>query len=183
MKNFNNALQVIDYYYAVIGPERHVIADLVIEIYKNSSNPYDILGVAYAYMWQGAKYREESIQYFEILIENYNLSYIRSESINEWSVYSNLADLYEKEYQFEKAIACLYKCIKADNGNNPADYIRIGNILVKVDISQAECFYLKLLNDTSLKKYKRNFAYALNEVLDKKNRGYVFKPRSHHQMK
>lgn len=33
---FNNATEIIEYYYAAIGDERHEIAELVIEKYKNS---------------------------------------------------------------------------------------------------------------------------------------------------
>ena len=48
-------------------------------------------------------------------------------------------------------------------------------------MSKAEEFYVKLLNDPKLNKYQRQFAYALNEVIEKKNRGYVYRPRNKKQ--
>lgn len=181
MKTYENALQIIADNYAIIGKERHELAAMVIDKYKSSTEPFDILGVAYAYLWQGAKFRQDAISYFEKYLSEYSDIDLNCHCIKRWSVYSDLATLYEKEYKYQKAIFCLQKCIAIDDHSNAADYTRIGDILVKEDMSKAEEFYVKLLNDTKLNKYQRQFAYALNEVIEKKNRGYVYRPRNKKQ--
>lgn len=70
MKTYENALQIIADNYAIIGKERHELAAMVIDKYKSSTEPFDILGVAYAYLWQGAKFRQDAISYFENICLN-----------------------------------------------------------------------------------------------------------------
>lgn len=176
-KDKTNALTIIEENFSIIGSTRHEIADFVIRTYKHSSNPNDILGVAFAYQWQGAKERRNAISYFEKFLSSHTFSEVSSKFIDEWSIYSTLSTLYEKEYEFDKSMGCLWKCIEVDKGTNPADYTRIGDILVKIDIQKAENFYLSLLNNTFLLHFKYQFEYALNDVLEKKKRGYVYKPR------
>lgn len=181
MKIYENALHMISDNYAIIGKERHELAALIIDECKFSTEPFDILGVAYAYLWQGAKFRKEAISYFEKYLSEYSDIKISYNCINKWSIYSDLATLYEKEYKYKEAIFCLQKCITVDDHSNVADYTRIGDILVKENINKAEDFYVKLLNDPKLGKYKRQFAYALDEVVEKKKRGYVYNPRTSEQ--
>lgn len=177
MKTYDNALHMISDNFGIIGPERHEIARIIIENYQYSQEPFDILGVAYAYLWQGAKFRKVTINFFEEYLSFHIENKITYPCISEWSIYSNLATLYEKEYEYEKAIECLKQCIKIDQNSNAADYTRIGDILIKIDINKAEDYYLELLNNNRLKDYKRQFAYALDDVLEKKKQGYVYKPR------
>lgn len=181
MKTYDNAIHIISDNFSVTGAPRREIADIIVENYKSSQDPLDVLGVAYAYLWKGAKFRKESIIYFEKFLSfslEYDLTY---PCINEWSIYSDLATLYEKEQTYSEAIACLHKCICIDKNSNAADYTRIGDILIKIDINKAEDFYIKLLNDNRLKKYKRQFAFALDDVIEKKKSGYVYRPRNKKQ--
>lgn len=133
------------------------------------------MGVAFAYSWKGASQRLNAIQYFEKFLET-NFQ-IKANFNIEWTLFSTLANLYEKEYMFEKAIVCLKKLIKIDNASNPADFTRIGDILVKIDINKAEEYYLKIMNNDKLKQHKRAFAYAFEDVIQKKAKNYVYKPR------
>lgn len=171
-----HAIDIIAEHWATIGEQRPRIMMSVIQQYSDSDDPRDILGVAYAFLNCGAKYRKQAIEYFE--------KYLASPSdlncyhfVNEWGIYSSLAILYEKEYQFDKAIYCLEQCIAADNGSNVADFIRIGDVLVKIDTERAEQYYLTLLKETKFSHYKYQFEYALNEVREKIKRGYTYKPR------
>ncbi|GAB5081361.1 hypothetical protein Osc1_05340 [Hominimerdicola sp. 21CYCFAH17_S] len=172
-----SAYDVISANYAIIGPGRHKLAQKVINKYKDSSKPLDLLGVAYAYMWEGASYRKLSIEYFEKYIESGFRLNTEHTSINTWTIYSDMATLYEKEYEFDKAIICLQKCIKIDGKTNPSDYTRIGDIYVKISVDKAEEYYLSLLNNPRLFMHKRAFAYSFDDVLEKKRRGYVYRPR------
>lgn len=181
---------------AVIGPARRILNNVILECYKDSQQPLDILAIALTYARMYVAERPLAIQYFEkylqnpmrppkifhIAYEDYSFSKGR-DTYSLWHIFSTFADIYEKEYMFEKAIDCLKKCIKADNGTNPSDYTRIGNNLIKIDINQAEQYYIRLLNDENLIKHKRNFAIALEDVLNKKAKGYVYKPRKKKNIK
>lgn len=178
-KCFSNAYEIISEYGAVIGSDRHDIANTVIANYSNSNNPLDLLGVAYAYMWQGAKFRQLAIAYIERFISTEYIldSHRDNYNIAMWSMYSSLSKLYEQEYQFDKAIDALKECSKISHNTNSADFTRVGDILVKIDVQQAENYYVDLLSSNKYPQFKRQFAYALDEVLEKKNTGYVYKPR------
>lgn len=175
---FKNAYDAISAYWSSIGSTRHQLAQTVIQTYALSSSPLDILGVAYAYSWEGASQRTNAISYFERFLETNFHDYTSSNM--EWTVFSTLANLYEKEYIFDKAIACLKRLITIDNSSNPADFTRIGDILIKIDVNKAESYYLKLLNSDKLRQHKRAFAYAYDDVMKKKEKGYVYKSRKKH---
>lgn len=170
------AIDLITKYFSIIGPERKEIISDIIHTYSNSVEPLDILGVGYALFYSGAKYRISAIEYFERFL-NKPADISPYKMISLWGIYSDLAILYEKEYIYDKAIWYLEKCIKENNGSNPADYTRIGDILVKINLHDAENYYLSLLSDNTYDKFKYQFEYALNDVRGKIKRGYVYKPR------
>lgn len=170
------AIDVIIENFGTIGSERKEIMLSVIQKYSHSDAPLDVLGVAYALYYSGAKYRASAIEYFEKFLAS-PVDLCKLSCVSNWQVYSYLSILYEREHQYEKAILYLKKCIEADNGTNFADYTRIGDILVKIDIYQAEQYYKQLLNNSALIDYKPQFEYAFNEVIQKKKIGYVYRPR------
>lgn len=160
--------------FSYFGEEKHKFNNKIINKYKNSSNSDDKLAVAIAYLGEGSEYRKESIKYFEdFLAFPSNQSYFST-----WYIYSSLATLYEKEYLFNEAISCLQTLIKLDNGSNCADYTRIGDILLKIDVNKAIEFYEDLKKEAVYNKYKQTFDTAYKEVLLKKQKGYKFKPRN-----
>lgn len=170
------AIDLIAKNFSIIGPERKKIMLDIIHTYSSSSEPLDILGVGYALFYSGAKYRSSAIEYLERFL-NKPADISQYKMISLWGIYSDLAILYEKEYIYDKAIYYLKKCIKENNGSNPADYTRIGDILVKIDLHDAEKYYISLLSDESYDKFKYQFEYALNDIREKIKRGYVYKPR------
>lgn len=189
-QDHNRAISMSSSTEALIGNARRILNDIIVEIYKNSEAPLDILAVALTYARTYASNRPLAIQYFERWLErpekppkikcyahNYFGSHASRDSYSFWAIYATFATIYEKEYEFEKAIQCLYNCIDFNNKSNPADYTRIGDILIKIDINKAEDYYIKLLNDNTLKKFERSFAIALENVIEKKNRGYIYRPR------
>ena len=159
--------------FSYFGEEKHKFNNKIIDKYKNSSNSDDILAVAIAYLGEGSQYRKESIKYFE----NFLKFPSRQSYFSAWYIYSSLATLYEKEYLFDKAITCLQILIKLDNGSNCADYTRIGDILVKIDVDKAIDFYEELKKEDVYNKYKQIFDTKYKEILLKKQKGYKFKPR------
>jgi len=170
------AIDIIIENFGTIGSKRKEIMLSVIQNYSHSNAPLDVLGVAYALYYSGAKYRVPAIEFFEkYLYAPVDLSNLNC--ISDWQIYSYLSTLYEREYKYEQAIYYLKKCIEVDIMSNPADYTRIGDILVKINTQEAEKYYLSLLSEASLEKYKYQFEYALNDVRDKIKRGYVYKPK------
>ncbi len=156
------------------GKEKHDFNNMIINKYKTSANPDDILAVAIAYFGEGSQFRKESINYFEKFLNFHSdQSYFST-----WYIYSSLATLYEKEYMFKEALTCLQILTKLDNNTNCADYTRIGNILVKIDINKAIQFYEELKASNVYIKYKKIFDNAYNDILQKKEKGYKFKPRN-----
>lgn len=172
------AIDLIDKYFSIIGSARKEIMLDIIHTYSSSDEPLNILGVGYALFYSGAKYRSSAIEYFEMFL-NKPADISPYKTISMWGIYSNLATLYEKEYNYDKAVYYLKKCIIEDDGSNPADYTRIGDILVKIDLQDAEKYYLSLLSDESYTKFKCQFEYALNDVREKIKQGYVYKSRPH----
>lgn len=159
--------------YSFFGEEKHTFNNEIINNYCNSNNANDILAVAMSYLGEGAKYRKDAIYYFEKYLENPT----SQKYFSNWLIYSSLADLYEKEYVFDKALICLQNLIKLDNNTNCADYTRIGNILTKIDINQAVDYYKSLKKKKIYSQYEEIFDNAYREVLLKKEKGYVYKPR------
>ena len=50
---------------SVIGKERHINNQKIIDQYKSSDKPLDILAVAISYEREGASYRSQAIEYYE----------------------------------------------------------------------------------------------------------------------
>lgn len=170
------AIDIIEKNFSVIGTERKKIMSEIIFNYSSSENPFDILGVAYALYYSGAKYRSNAIEFFEkYLSAPADIS--KYKMISLWGIYSNLSTLYEKEYQYEKAIYYLKMCIESNGGNNPADFTRIGDILIKIDLDRAEDFYISLLSNNDYTKFRYQFEYALNDIHEKQRKGYKYNPR------
>lgn len=172
---------------SIIGNKRHTNNWNIINKYSNSNNPLDILAVAVSYDREGAKYRIQAIEYYEKFLSDPaeipvvpNLSRLNGTPkryISNWEIYSNLANLYEKEYQFEKAIFYLNKLPKESNYNNPSDYTRIGDVLSKVNIDKCVTYYLDLMKTDIYKKFKNVIDIAYKNALEKQSKGYIFKPR------
>ena len=159
--------------FSYFGEEKHIFNNKIIDKYKNSTNSDDILAVAIAYLGEGAQYRKEAITCFE-----YFLKFPSKQSFfSLWYIYSSLATLYEKEYMFREALTCLQILTKLDNNTNCADYTRMGDVLVKIDVDEAIQFYEDLKKDAVYNKFKRVFDNAYEEILLKKEKGYKYKPR------
>lgn len=172
---------------AVIGEARHKNNRAIIAEYENSNNPLDILAVAFSYEREGAEFRKQAISYFEKFLANPAPIPLHSHLFSNgkpapyfsyWCIYSTLAVLYEKEYDFENALKYLRFLPKESNYNNPADYTRVGDVLVKVDVHQAVEYYESLKKDTIYKTHKRVLDIAYQDVLEKQKCGYKYRPKN-----
>lgn len=181
----SEALLIIYNASAVIGPKRHEINQDIIAKYYASKSQLDVLAVAIAYSREGAKYRKQAILYYEKYIQSPvcvpMMKYSNTDRplFSMWEIYSDLGNLYEREYEFEKAIRCYERLIQESKESNPADYTRIGDVLTKIDINQCVEYYRSLQTKAPYQKHKYAFDTALAEALEKQREGYVYHPRPH----
>ena len=157
-----------------------------------SENPKDMLAVAIAMSREGAYYRPQAIEYFEKYFKsNCKLPFMpgncyRGENDDEyqsrslfsdWFLHSELSRLYEQEYKFDKAVEQLEECIKYAKGGNPADFTRIGDILIKIGTQNAKQYYDKLFKSKYYEIHQRTFDHAYEKLEEKIASGYAYKPR------
>lgn len=171
----------------VIGEQRHINNWNIINNYRQSENPLDILAIAISYEREGAKYRKEAISCYEKFLTNPTETpilpnrYLEGQKpvrmFSNWQIYSSLATLYEKEYEFAKAIKYLKKLPKESGYKNSADYTRVGDVLAKVDINECVSYYENLMTTTTYKKFTSTIDYKYNEALKRQSEGYIFKAR------
>lgn len=135
----------------------------------NSAKVYEI--------W-GAKYRLLAIKCFEEC-----LKYTPTVPIT--NIYSTLANLYEKNHQFEKAINILQKHID-ESPEHSSVYahkatclVKLGKIDEAIDMLNAvkETDYYKNPNPTIDPSFTTCIDRKLEDCLNKKKRGYKFKPK------
>lgn len=183
----SRALQLAYNNTSVIGEARHKNNFIIIDSYQNSDDPLDILAVAFSYEREGASYRRQAISYFErflsnpapipLVINHTNYDGKQLPLFSNWCIYSTIATLYEKEYDFENALKYLKLLPKESNFKNPSDYTRIGDVLEKIDINQAVSYYQDLIKQPIYKIHKRNIDIAFSKAKEKQQKGYQFKPR------
>lgn len=186
--NEPSAIQLAYNNNSVIGTDRHTNNRYIIDKFKSSNKPLDILAVAISYEREGASYRLQAIEYFERFLSNpvsipivphaYTAYGQPKPMFSYWMIYSTLGSLYERENNFEQALKYYKLLPKESNYDNPADLTRIGDILTKVDINQAVDYYEDLKKQPVYKKYKKVIDNAYSFTLEKQERGYKYKPRT-----
>ena len=185
-----SAIEIVSECNGSISTEkRKAICNGIIAKFSTSSNPLDWLAVAIAHKYLGASHRKQAIQYYEMYLSNPVRIPNKTElqwAIESWMIRSDLATLYEREYEFDKAIAMLEECIVFDErivkikgyGFNPANYTRIATIIMKRDGTDAAIEYYKKIKSSEIYKLdKKWFDEKYQEVLEMHKRGYVYRAR------
>lgn len=166
-----------------IGKERHINNQRIIKEYHNSNNPLDILAVGISYEREGTLYRQKAISCLETFLRNPvpipfdNISYPPRPLFSYWFIYSTLATLHEKEHSLEKALYYLRLLPKESNYNNPADYTRFGDVLIKIDVNKAVSYYENIKKQPIYNKFKRSIDIAYSKAKELQAKGYQYKPR------
>ena len=181
---FNNHEKAIRIMYdniSTIGAKRHQISQSVIKTYSNSTHPLDKLACGLAYINEGAAYRKLAIECFEYYFSHPSKMPIAENKhpyFSEWQLHSELANLYEKEYDFDKAIHELEECIRFSSINDGVEYTRIADVIVKKEgVDQAIEYIIQIKKSNIYPKMKNMIDYEYNELLKKKDKGYVYRPR------
>lgn len=173
----------------VTTAQRKEICNNIISKFSDSSDPLDRLAVAIAHKHLGATHRKQAIEYYEMYLEKPvripNKTELQWNAAN-WMIHSDLAKLYESEYEYDKSIKMLEECISLNKkevqlsgfGFNSADYTRIGTLIIKRDGTAAAIAYYEDLKKSGVyNKDRACFDDAYNDVIEKHNRGYVYRPR------
>ena len=135
-------------------------------------------GSAKVYEIWGAKYRLLAIKCFEKSLEF-------TPTVPITNIYFALADLYEKSHQFEKAVNILQKAIKNTPGHSGGStqtaicLVKLGKIDEAIEILKAvkKNDYYKNPNPSIDPSFTTCIDRRLEDCLNKKERGYKFKPR------
>lgn len=112
---------------------RYVLWEMLIQLYKDSTNPIDKFACALAYEAKGAMYRENALQKFEE-----SINYITPEFMQQFISYSPLcvymkfSRLYESNHEYEKAIYYTKQGQKYGGTDNPNFDKRINELSEKI---------------------------------------------------
>lgn len=113
---------------------RYVLWEMLVQLYKDSTNPIDKFACALAYEAKGAMYRENALQKFEE-----SINYISPEFIQQFNSYSPLcvymkfSRLYESNHEYEKAIYYTKLGQKYGESNNPNFAKRVADLIEKIN--------------------------------------------------
>ncbi|MFR8473763.1 MAG: hypothetical protein ACLVCT_02440 [Lachnospira sp.] len=178
------ALRLAECADTTIYAPRYILNRYITIKYELSNKPFDYLAVAIAYKNLGSLERQNAITYFEKYLNCLNHlnpnSYVftTKHTFSDFYIYRNLSDLYEKEYELNKAYELRLKIIELQNGTiDFGDVMSIGNILRKIDINKSVSFYEQYINLPKIQGYRKELDKAYQDALKKQSNGYVYKPR------
>lgn len=133
--------------------------------------------ISKAYVWAGAKYRNQAIKYLEMYIEKGGLD--NANRIGKSLIYLDLGKAYEGEYKFDMALACYKKAISHNYGTPELCFI--AKLYTKMNMLDKG---IELLSNAQKRKiYSSDESFRevvdreLEDLKSKKARGYVYKPR------
>lgn len=190
--NGNNCLDLIFDNYSVDNQNRYAVFDLVLVEAKKYSDPLHYLACAYACHYSRSTYRPQAIVFFEKYLVNPVSP--KNQTLTLSRVYSDLAEDYEGEYEFEKASKGYQKAISLQDRRyyssvtgqyaiNPIE-VKLGRLFLKMGTQYAIDYWKFLMGCPEYEKgdpeqsgFRRSVDLEYKNALDKHNRGYVYKPR------
>lgn len=112
---------------------RYVLWEMLVQLYKDSTNPIDKFACSLAYEARGAMYRKNALQKFEE-----SINYITPEFMQQFisctplCVCMKFSRLYENNHEYEKAIYYTKQGKKYGGTDNPNFDKRIGELSEKI---------------------------------------------------
>ena len=163
---------------AAVYKPRYILNQIIIEYCSNSYNKFDILAKAIAFSRKSAKYRSLALSEFEKYFSSHEIAEMPQKNglpiYSEYRLFCVMAELYEKEYQFESALYCLEQCLSLDS-DNLANCERYAKVLSKIDINKAVVYLEKIISTNDKAHYLSDL---LTDFQKKATKGYKFKPRN-----
>jgi len=182
------------------------ILDRIIMLCSNYNTPRSRFLTAMAYVYSTKRYRKESIRYLLNYLNNplyddawnnekHNANNTPTDEMNIHisEMYSLLGKAYEGEYMFDEALASFKTAIQF-YPSCPLDIVNASKVIVKMNKLQDAMCFLENYRHTPYyapKKtvseldgtvyfddwYKRAIDHAIMDVVEKINKGYVYRPR------
>lgn len=156
---------------------RYIINQIIIEYAKLSGTPLDVAAEFIALSRKSSAFRSKALEVFESIPKAFHFPptpYANGRTMYSWSLlYLSAAEMYEKEYQYEKAIEAIEESRRL--GWYPDVCTKIhAEVLAKTYINSAvEYLENSIAADPSLSGLKS----TLEEYKKKAEKGYQFKPR------
>lgn len=163
---------------SAIYKPRYIINQIIIEYAEQSGTPLDTVAEFIAFSRKSSNFRTKALEVFESVPKTLCFPptpYGNDTAMYSWSrLYLIAAEIYEKEYQFEKALNAIKKCSKY-NWNKTVCIERYAEILTKIDIKQAVEYLQNTIDKDS--QLLPILSRQLEEYRAKAAKGYKFKPR------
>lgn len=133
------ALGLANESYVIVYKPRYVLFEIAVIMYSASNIPEEQIVAAFSYSQKGAMFREDAISLYEKSINRVSFKALDMfASLSAVSTYLKLAELYEKEYQYQNALFWLQKALCRGGLNNPYIKEKMQSIRTKIDRSPRE---------------------------------------------
>lgn len=131
-----SALGLVNESYVIVYKPRYVLFEIAVIMYSESIVPEEQLAAAFAYSQKGAMYRKNAISLYEKSINRVSFKTLDMfSSLSSASIFLNLAELYEKEFQYCNSLYWLQKALYRGGLNNSYIKGKMKSIKDKIDRS------------------------------------------------
>lgn len=156
---------------------RYIINQIIIEYAELSGTPLDVVAEFIALSRKSSKFRPKALEVFESVSKALRFPaapYAQDRTMYSWNLlYLYAAELYEKEYQYDKAIEAIEESRRLGWYADVCTKFH-AEVLAKTDINAAvEYLQNSIVENPSLPR----ITSMLEEYKKKAEKGYKFKPR------
>lgn len=128
------ALGLANESYVIVYKPRYVLFEIAVIMYSASAIPEEQIAAAFSYSQKGAMFREEAISLYEESINHVSFKTLDMfSSLSAVSTYLKLAELYEREYQYQNALFWLRKALYRGGLNDSYIKGKMQSIRGKID--------------------------------------------------
>ena len=170
--------------YSIVYKPHYILDEIIIQKYKDSDSPFDLLAVGEAYNNQGARAYREALEYLlrydrEATQEQKDTAQEYLMVAREPSFSIQIALLYEKVGDFQNALAYAMRAMELDESSYHYTYSLVGEIYRKINPEIAIEFYQSLLEDQRYHYFQDQIIEEIGKVQKDIDSGkrYVFNPR------
>lgn len=87
---------------------RYILFEIIVQLYKETTDPLDLVAVSFAYESKGAIKRKKALEYYEKAKKYINLWELNEfSSVSVPSYFLKIAKAYESEHKYKEAMECL----------------------------------------------------------------------------
>ena len=181
-KENERSIGIINETYPIKYLPRYVLYEIVIMKYALSKKPIDLLSVAIAYESKGSQYADKAKYYYEQYIQFRGKTDMKTAShcyfmANEPYFSHHVSLVYECNAEIEKAIKYAIVAEKNNTNHAPGFPLHLIKLYKKSNIDCCISYIQSLLRNKNYKGIKKTLSEELEDAINKKNKGYVYKTR------